>query len=111
MGVLHSKLFQFLYKTGIQGGQRVIPQIKATNLYDLPFPISQTSQQHLFSQNTISNLVEKIIELTNESQKVNLDIHRQQIQRAIDHADKQIDQLVYELYGLTEEEIKIVETR
>jgi len=31
------------------------------------------------------------------------------IQRQIDAADKQIDQLVYELYGLTNEGILIVE--
>ena len=30
-------------------------------------------------------------------------------QREIEAADRQIDQLVYELYGLTEEEIKLVE--
>ncbi len=29
--------------------------------------------------------------------------------RRIDSTDRQIDKLVYELYGLTEEEIKIVE--
>ncbi len=31
------------------------------------------------------------------------------IQRQIATTDKQIDKLVYELYGLTEEEIRIVE--
>ena len=31
------------------------------------------------------------------------------IQREIKYTDDQIDRLVYELYGLTEEEIKIVE--
>jgi hypothetical protein len=31
------------------------------------------------------------------------------IQRQIDATDREIDQLVYELYGLTEKEIKIVE--
>lgn len=31
------------------------------------------------------------------------------IQRQIEATDKQIDTLVYELYGLTEEEIEIVE--
>jgi hypothetical protein len=36
--------------------------------------------------------------------------HEQQsIQRQIAAADKQINALVYELYGLTEEEIRIVE--
>jgi hypothetical protein len=33
------------------------------------------------------------------------------IQRQIDATDRQIDRLMYELYGLTEEEIKIVEER
>jgi len=31
------------------------------------------------------------------------------LQRQIETTDKQIDVLIYELYGLTEEEIKIVE--
>ena len=34
---------------------------------------------------------------------------KQFIKRQIDATDKQIDQLVYDLYGLTDEEIKIVE--
>jgi type II restriction/modification system DNA methylase subunit YeeA len=32
------------------------------------------------------------------------------VKRAIESTDRQIDALVYELYGLTEEEIKIVES-
>jgi hypothetical protein len=31
------------------------------------------------------------------------------LERQIDATDRQIDRLVYDLYGLTEEEIKIVE--
>ena len=31
------------------------------------------------------------------------------LQSELDHIDKQIDQMVYELYGLSEEEIGIVE--
>ncbi len=34
---------------------------------------------------------------------------REMYQRQIEAADREIDALVYELYGLTEEEIKIVE--
>jgi hypothetical protein len=33
----------------------------------------------------------------------------QQLQLTIDHAENKIDELVYELYGLTKEEIEIVE--
>ena len=36
--------------------------------------------------------------------------HEQEaLQRQIDATDRQIDRLVYELYGLTEEEVRIVE--
>jgi hypothetical protein len=35
---------------------------------------------------------------------------REQIQREIGATDRQIDQLVYQLYGLTDEEIAIVES-
>jgi hypothetical protein len=34
---------------------------------------------------------------------------RELYQRQIDATDREIDKLVYELYGLTEEEIKVVE--
>jgi hypothetical protein len=34
---------------------------------------------------------------------------REQLEREIDATDRQIDRLVYELYGLTQEEIPIVE--
>jgi hypothetical protein len=41
-----------------------------------------------------------------------MDAHKNiklRLQRQIDATDQQIDQLVYELYGLTKEEIKIIE--
>ena len=39
----------------------------------------------------------------------NTDHEKSLIQRQIDATDKQIDRLVYELYDLTDDEIKIVE--
>ena len=38
-----------------------------------------------------------------------LDSEKQQIQRAILHNEKEVDKMVYEIYGLTEEEIGIIE--
>ena len=34
---------------------------------------------------------------------------REQVQREIDATDRQIDQLVHQLYGLTDDDIRIVE--
>jgi predicted type IV restriction endonuclease len=42
-------------------------------------------------------------------QTAKIDHDKKFIQRRIDATDKQIDQLVYELYELTEKEIRIVE--
>jgi hypothetical protein len=40
---------------------------------------------------------------------IKTDHEKTALQRQIDATDRQIDQLVYELYGLTEEEVRIVE--
>jgi len=43
-------------------------------------------------------------------QKAKTESDKEYLQRKCDSIDKQIDKLVYQLYGLTEEEIKIVES-
>lgn len=54
-------------------------------------------------------LVELMLSLHKQLAAANTDHEKTAIQRQIDAADRQIDQLVYELYGLTDEEISIVE--
>ena len=73
---------------------RTLAQIKPTILKNLPVSKS-------FDQQVVS----KIESMTNE-------IIENHISKSIDlnkNLESQIDQLVYELYGLTEEEIGIVE--
>lgn len=105
MAILQSKTFLFLYRIANQGDSRVIPQIKASKLETLPFPskVSAAEAQGL------REWVEKIISLNmgrknSESQQVQTVMTRQ-----VHAVNTQIDQLVYKLYGLTEEEIRIVE--
>jgi hypothetical protein len=57
------------------------------------------------------SLVEKILELNKQLQKAHFDSEKEPIERQIAATDKKIDELVYTLYGLTEEEIKIVENK
>ncbi|MCR4313474.1 MAG: N-6 DNA methylase [Candidatus Roizmanbacteria bacterium] len=109
LGVLHSKAFQFLYHTGFQGGQRVIPQVKAANLYDLPFPISKNGRVSKIPQHTISKLVENLLILNKELTNAKPETQRQQIQRTINHTERKIDELVYKLYELSEDEIETIE--
>jgi type II restriction/modification system DNA methylase subunit YeeA len=55
------------------------------------------------------SLVEKMLDLHKQLAAAKSTPEKTTIQRQIDATDKQIDELVYELYELTEEEIKIVE--
>jgi hypothetical protein len=54
-------------------------------------------------------VVHAMLELHKRLAKARSDSDRALIQRQIDATDREIDKLVYELYGLTEEEIAIVE--
>ena len=55
-------------------------------------------------------LVERMFDLNKRLPETKTDQERTIIERQIAATDKEIDELVYELYGLTEEEIAIVES-
>jgi hypothetical protein len=57
----------------------------------------------------IVDLVNQILSFNRKLQLAKTPHEKETLQRQIDATDKQIDQLVYQLYGLTDEEIKIVE--
>ena len=54
-------------------------------------------------------LVERMLELHKQLAEAKTPQAKTVLQRQIEATDRQIDRLVFELYGLTEEEIKIVE--
>ena len=54
-------------------------------------------------------LAEQMLELHKKLGGAKLSSEKEMIQRRIDATDSDIDRLVYEFYGLTDEEIKIVE--
>ena len=53
--------------------------------------------------------MDTMLELNKKLPKVNMEHEKTVIQRQINATDRKIDQLVYKLYDLTEEEVKIVE--
>jgi hypothetical protein len=54
-------------------------------------------------------LVEKMLELQRKYHDARMDRDKEIYERQIKMVDAQIDRLVYDLYGLTEEEIEIIE--
>jgi len=54
-------------------------------------------------------LVERMLELHKRLASARASGEREMYQRQIEATDRQIDALVYNLYGLTDDEIKIIE--
>ena len=93
LGLFNSILFKFYYrKTNSQGGN-IFPQVRISSVKKLPIKLSDTK-----TQEKIEDLVDQI--LNKKSQDISMDTTE---------LETQIDQLVYKLYGLTDDEIKIVE--
>ncbi len=54
-------------------------------------------------------LVERMLDLHKQLSAATLPYDRERLRRQIEATDREIDDLVYELYDLTDEEIKLVE--
>lgn len=106
MAIMQSKLFLFLYRTANQGESRVIPQVKASKLSTLPMPACNVL--HPQSQ-LLRNHCDKILEAKKKLAKVQTEEDKTYYENKCAALDRQIDKLVYDLYGLSEDEIKIVE--
>jgi type I restriction-modification system DNA methylase subunit/predicted type IV restriction endonuclease len=110
LGVLNSRIITFYLQqrllTNIQG----FPQILMGQLDQLPIrPINFAVGSDKILHNKIVDLVSSMLNLKPKLSFARTPDEKNLLQRQIDATDRRIDELVYELYGLTDEEIKIVE--
>jgi hypothetical protein len=111
LGLLNSKImWWFLSNTGyvLRGGYFVFK----TN-YLKPFPVRTidfNTLSDIVHHDRMVSLVEHMLSLHKQVAVARTNKDKTLIQRQIDEIDRQIDKLVYELYGLTEEEIAIIES-
>ena len=105
LALLNSRLLNFRYKSiGKQTGSGVYEYFE-NGVGKLPIPIIGKEKQ-----NKLVSLVDQMLEAQKEYHTMRTDdLNRRFLKQKIDLIDNQIDVLVYELYGLTEEEIRIVE--
>jgi hypothetical protein len=110
LGVLSSNLFFFLFKKilpQLQGGFFMPAYVK---LKDFPIRLilhSDNRDETLYHR--IVNSVTNILALSKNLAIARLPLEKDQLKRQIDATDREIDKLVYQLYELTEDEIKIIE--
>jgi adenine-specific DNA-methyltransferase len=89
LGILNSKLITLFYQEISQEGGRILAEVKPSRVKAVPIPYFKNTK-------SLSKLVQNIIDKKQESKNTS-------------NEEKQIDQLVYQLYELTEKEIDIIE--
>lgn len=97
-GILNSRLISFVFQNNSNKIQAdAFPRVSVSDLKNLPIKIPSNEKEKAIA-NSIESFVSRII----REKKVNIDCETTVY-------DMEIDKLVYQLYGLTDEEIEIVE--
>ncbi len=110
MGILNSSLLVFVYRLLTFEKNRVLAQVKPTSLLQLPIrTIDFNNPADKAKHDKMVKLVQRILDLHKKLASAKIPDDKTRIQRQIATNDNQIDNLVYQLYNLTEEEIAIVE--
>jgi hypothetical protein len=109
LGLLNSKLLDFYlksYSSTFRGGYFAYNR---QYIEKLPIrTVNFDNTNDLAMHDRMVALVEHMLQLQKELTVLKTPDAEQRIQRQLDATDKQIDKLVYKLYNLTDEEIKIV---
>ncbi|MGH9833086.1 MAG: Eco57I restriction-modification methylase domain-containing protein [Blastocatellia bacterium] len=100
LGLLNCSLVNFYFRQRFSGNNH----IASNQLAQIPVQIASPQFQM-----KMVGLVEQMLQLHHQLANAKAGHKQTLLQRQIDATDRQIDRLVYELYGLTEDEIRIVE--
>ncbi len=110
LGLLNSQLSSFFLRTistPFRGGYIALNRQYIAQLPIRPIDFSAPSDKARHDR--MVELVKRMLDLQKQLAETKEPQSKTVLQRQIEATDRQIDELVYELYGLTEEEIKIVE--
>jgi len=101
LSILNSKLINFIYRNISQEGGRVLSEVKPQRIRTLPIamPVIEKRRQ-------IEEIVDRILYITKDEDY----LQNSNKQAKVKTLEREIDRLVYKLYDLTKEEIKIVES-
>jgi hypothetical protein len=105
LGLINSRPLNWFYQNVVNPERgEALAQVKRGHIAQLPIPEASTSQR-----NRMVSLVDAMLAFHERAIAAKSVAQREVIQRQIDATDAKIDRLVCELYGLTKEEIAIVE--
>jgi type I restriction-modification system DNA methylase subunit/predicted type IV restriction endonuclease len=105
LGLINSKLISFYHSnTSANAFKGAFPKVLLKDLRELPIAKGDKKEQL-----EIEKLVDQLLQLNKEKTEIKLATKIDQLQNKIDYCENRINQLVYKLYDLMEEEIYIIE--
>ena len=110
LGIFNSKLIEFFWKIMFSDFKNSFPQVTIFSISQVPiFVLNLTNPAEKAKHDKMVSLVEQMLSSQKSLAMAQTPQQKEILERQIEVTDKAIDSLVYELYGLTNEEIKIVE--
>jgi len=107
LAILNSNLISWYFRNKFQiSNDDTFPQIMIRDILQFPIPAIDKK-----NDNDIVKLVETMLQLNKEKQQTTTPDKLDQLNTRIQYTDDKINKLVYTLYGLSEEEVAIVEGR
>ena len=110
LGLVNSRLMNWYYHTLNPEVGEALAEVKKTNVAALPIrAINFSDKSDKAKHDKIVAQVKRVMDLHGRLAKAKAPDDKTKLQRQIDATDREIDCFVYELYGLTEAEVRIVE--
>lgn len=109
LGIINSNLLAFYFRKKYNRQDKTFPEIRIYELASLPIKKVDKANQPLKIE--IEKLVSQLLKLNQEKTEAKLATQVSQLQGRIGYCEDRINEIVYQLYDLTDEEIKIVQGR
>jgi hypothetical protein len=104
LGIINSKLLNWYYQILNPEKGETLAEVKKTNVAKLPIKIADAK-----NYNSIVKLVDQLLKLNAEKSATRLPSAINQFDEKIAYCENKINQIIYQLYNLTAEEIAVVE--
>lgn len=108
IGLLNSNVIRVIWFSQYYDKRGTYPKIKGSYLKKLPIP-SSSGQIYLDMQQKIAQLAEKVIDLNIRLKNAKISGEKKHIHQEIISCERGIDQMVYRLFKLSQEEITLIE--
>ena len=104
LSILNSRFISFFWKIFFSDSKTLFPKIKRKYLEDIPIPKTSNETQKQFI-----DLVDKLILLNNKIEDSISDDEKKSLKIELKNIDYELNNKIYNLYSLTDEEINIIE--